>query len=106
MNTLFFLLQVRKYVKQNGCNLEEDVHKMIRKIYSSMVCKDYNGDKISREIKDEIATLLKNRKEKMSNQEYRQYQDELNLIASASEESGFVKGFQFAFWLFAEVIQK
>ena len=78
---------------------------MIREIYRSMFCKDYE-DKISREIKGEIETLLKNREGRMDNQEYRQYQDELSLIASAAEESGFVKGFQFAFRLFAEVIQE
>ena len=65
-----------------------------------------NEDKISREIKDEIAVLLKNRKGKMDNQEYGQYQDELSFIASAAEESGFVKGFQFAFRLFTEVIRE
>lgn len=79
---------------------------MIRELYSNMVCKDYSGEKISREIKDEIAALLKNRKERMDNQEQRQYQDELSFIAAAAEENGFVKGFQFAFRLFAEVIQK
>lgn len=79
---------------------------MIRELYSRMVCKDYNEDKISREIKDEIAVLLKNREGKMDNQECREYQDELSFIASAAEENGFVKGFQFAFLLFAEVIPK
>ncbi len=79
---------------------------MIRELYSRIVCKDCNGDKISQEIKDEIAVLLKNRKGKMDNQEYGQYQDELSFIASAAEESGFVKGFQFAFRLFTEVIRE
>ncbi len=86
--------------------LAKDGYKMIREIYSSMVSKDNNGDKISQEVKDEITALLKTRKGKMDDQEYRQYQDELSFIAAAAEESGFVMGVRFAFRLFAEIIQE
>lgn len=79
---------------------------MIREIYGSMVCKDYNGEKISGEILDEIEELLKSRKGKMDGQEYTQYQDELKFIAAAAEASGFVTGVRFAFRLFAEIIQE
>ena len=80
---------------------------MIRELYQRMiVCKEYNGDKISREIKDEVEVLLKSREGEMDSQEYRNYQDELYMIACAAEESGFVKGFQFAFRLFAEIIRE
>lgn len=79
---------------------------MIREIYASMVCKNYDGEKISGDILDEIEELLKSKKGKMDGQEYMQYQDELKIIAAAAEESGFVEGFAFAFRLFAEIIQE
>ncbi len=79
---------------------------MIRELYSKMACRDYGKDRISREVKEEIAGLLKEREEKTGGCTCGKCQDDLYLIASAAEESGFVKGFQFAFRLFAESIQE
>lgn len=76
---------------------------MIRELYSKIACGNYGKDRISREIKEEIANLLKEREEKTDSCTYDKCQEDLYLIAAAAEESGFVKGFQFAFRLFAEV---
>lgn len=75
---------------------------MIRELYSKVACGNHGEDRISREIKEEISDLIKAREENTSGCTCAKCQDDLYLIASAAEESGFVKGFQFAFRLFVE----
>lgn len=79
---------------------------MIRELYSKIACGDCGKDRISREIREEIADLLKAREEETNGCACDKCRDDLYLIASAAEESGFVKGFQFAFRLFAESMRE
>ena len=79
---------------------------MIRELYSKIACENYGKERISREVKEEIADFLKENEEKPGGCTCGKCQDDLYIIASAAEESGFVRGFRFAFRLFAESIQE
>ncbi|MEY8392921.1 hypothetical protein AALA98_16515 [Lachnospiraceae bacterium 45-W7] len=75
---------------------------MIRELYSNLVCKDFGEDKFSGEVKEEIMRLLECDGKEMDQLPYGKYKDNLCWIAAVAEEAGFVKGFQYAFRLFAE----
>lgn len=75
---------------------------ILRQLYHNLLKEETNIDKISIETKAEIETLLKEFETETNSKEYERYRDELFLAASAAEENGFVKGFIYAFRLFAE----
>lgn len=64
--------------------------------------KEAGEDKISKETKTEVEALLKETGNTENGQDYEKRRDELCLLAAAAEENGFVKGFSYAFRLFAE----
>lgn len=64
-----------------------------------------SADVINEELKKEIIKILGEGEEKKNNPEYGQYKDKAFRIASAAEESGFVRGFRYAFRLIMECYQ-
>lgn len=64
-----------------------------------------SSDADSRRMKEEILVLLKEEERRLNRQEYERYRDKAFLVASVAEESGFKRGFQYAFQLFVECIQ-
>lgn len=80
--------------------------KMIRELYGSMLQETGSVDRISRETKEEIMNLLSGEEKEMGKEEYAKYRDFALYIACAAEENGFVKGFKYAFRLFAECMQE
>lgn len=77
---------------------------MIREIYNCVVQKDGGKERVSKGIEEEILNLLK-RMEKLDGQECEEYRDNLYFIAYKADEDGFVKGFRYASWLFAECMR-
>lgn len=89
----------------NGAEREgKDMDRMIREIYNSMVQKHEEKGRVGKEVEDEIRNLLEGM-EKLDKQERAECRDNLYFIACAAEEDGFVKGFQYASWLFAECMR-
>lgn len=83
-----------------------NMDKMIREIYNNMLTETGNRGKLSREMEEEILNLLERVKGDLSQQEYGEYMDNAFFIACAAEEDGFVKGFKYAFRLFAEFMRE
>ena len=78
---------------------ERKMDKTIRDIYQKLMRDMIGEDEISREMKEEILSIL-NEKEEES--ECEQCKDQVFRAASAAEEAGFVRGFKYAFRLFLE----
>lgn len=89
-----------------GKSPERDMDKMIRELYGSMLQETGGMDRISRETKEEVVNLLSGEEKKMGEEEYAKYKDAAFYIACAAEENGFVKGFKYAFRLFAECVRE
>ena len=79
--------------------------KHIRSLYNSMVQEGMEGDEITRYTNDEIIKLLKEEEDLPSQQEYGTYRDKIFRAACIAEESGFVRGFKYAFHLFMECVR-
>ena len=77
---------------------------MIREIYNSVVQKHGGKGRVSKGIEEEILNLLEGMG-KLDGQECEEYRDNLYFIAYKADEDGFVKGFQYASWLFAECMR-
>lgn len=75
---------------------------IIRQFYQTVLKEAAETDKISRETRTELEALLKETDGETDPGKADQHRDELFLAASAAEENGFVKGFQYAFRLFME----
>lgn len=80
--------------------------KMIRELYGSMLQENGDKERISRETKEEVVNLLSGEEKEMGKEEYAKYKDFAFYIACAAEENGFVKGFKYAFRLFAECMRE
>ena len=78
------------------------MEKMIRKLYCNMVQELDPADVLSREMREEILGLLKEEEQLLDRQEYERYRDMAFLVASAAEEYGFERGFQYAFQQYIE----
>lgn len=97
-------------IKEKGCagkGVEregKDMDEMIREIYNNLLKKYGGKGRISKGVEEEILNLLKGM-EKLNGQEREDCRDTLYFIACAAEEDGFVKGFQYAFRLFAECMR-
>ncbi|MCI9533063.1 MAG: hypothetical protein HFH38_15415 [Lachnospiraceae bacterium] len=76
----------------------------IREIYNSLLQKNGGKGRIGKEVEQEILNMLKGM-EKLEGQEREECRDNLYVIACAAEEDGFVKGFRYASWLFAECMR-
>lgn len=74
---------------------------MIKKLYVNLM----KGKKelFEQEYREEILNMLEKGGGKKGSQEY---EDMVFLIAAMAEENGFVKGFRYAFYLFAECIRE
>ena len=57
-------------------------------------------------MKEEIEVILKEYEGRVEKAEYEQYRDQAFRIAATAEESGFVKGFKYAFCLLMECWQR
>lgn len=79
---------------------------MIRELYVNLVQNVNCKDEISREAQEEIVNLLREEQRNMDSEEFGRYRDKAFRIASAAEESGFVRGFKYAVRLFAECIRE
>lgn len=82
---------------------------MIKKIYANLLKEKVERHWDSRddlELQKNILKVLENvgKNEKGLNDE--EIQDIAFLVAEMAEENGFVKGFKFAFYLFAECIKE
>lgn len=80
--------------------------KMIRQLYNDMLRKTEREGRLGKELEEEIAGLLEDVEKKLGQQEYWEYKDNVLFIACAAEEEGFLKGFKYAFRLFAECLQE
>ena len=80
-------------------------NKIIKTLYNTIIQERTEEDEITRDMKDEILDLLKEEDCRLSQQEYGQYRDKVFQAAFIAEESGFVRGFKFAFRLFSECMQ-
>lgn len=78
---------------------------MIRELYHKIIQNMDLPDANNRRMKEEILTLLKEEEKRLQRQEYETYRDKVFLAASVAEESGFERGFRYAFRLFAECIR-
>lgn len=77
---------------------------VIREIYNSVVQKYGRKGRLSKGIEEEILNLLDGM-EKLDRQECEEYRENMYFIAYKADEDGFVKGFQYASWLFAECMR-
>lgn len=72
-----------------------------------MTCRKTEREgRLGKELEEEIEGFLEGIEEKLGQQEYWEYKDNALYIACAAEEGGFVKGFKYAFQLFAECLQE
>ncbi len=62
-------------------------------------------DDINQKLKDEVKKILEDNEMQRDSMEYERYRDKAIRIASAAEESGFVRGFKYAFRLMMECIR-
>lgn len=83
-----------------------DSEKMIRKLYINLVQELDDTDEINREMKKELLELLEEEKRQLNEEEYGRYRDKVFRAALVAEESGFVRGFRYAFRLFLECMEK
>lgn len=74
---------------------------MIRNLYVNV--KKEEKELFEQEYREEILNMLENEEKNKSRQEY---EEMAFLIAAKAEENGFVKGFRYAFYLFAECIRE
>ena len=96
----------RKRHPKEGICPRRNMDKMIRELYNNMLKETGDMEKISKETKEEIMVLLSGEKEGLKQEEYGKYKDFAFYVGCAAEENGFVKGFRYAFWLFAECMQQ
>ncbi len=80
--------------------------RMIRDLYLNVRKETYPKDILSKEFREEIVGMLRGELGEIQEEEFRKICDLAFLIGVAGEEKGFVKGFKYAYQLFAECIQK
>lgn len=83
-----------------------DSQNRIRNLYKDMIQRVDNTDEIYQKMKEELLGLLTEDKENMDKNEYEHYKDKIFRAASVAEESGFVRGFRYAFRLFLECMEE
>ena len=81
-----------------------DMCGMVRDLYADMIKKQDAEEKIEYILHEKISELLSDYEEQMSNQEYKKMLENVYLAAIMAEETGFKKGFKYAFRLFTECI--
>lgn len=77
---------------------------MVRDLYADMIKKQDAEEKIEYILHEKISELLSDYEKQMSNQEYKKMLEDVYLAAIMAEETGFEKGFKYAFRLFTECI--
>lgn len=80
--------------------------KTIREIYCNLLQDESVRDVRNQDMKEEILDMLKEKEQLMEKENYEKYKDLVFRAASAAEETGFVKGFRYAFRLCAECINE
>ncbi len=83
-----------------------EMDKRIREIYCELIKDMTDVDEISMWLRKELTDLLQSERGEMEKQEYEKYRDKAFLFAAAGEEAGFIRGFRYAFRLFAECIDE
>lgn len=83
-----------------------EMDKRIREIYCELIKDMTDVDEISMWLRKELTDLLQSERGEMEKQEYEKYRDKAFLFAAAGEEVGFIRGFRYAFRLFAECIDE
>jgi hypothetical protein len=78
----------------------------IRELYLAVRREVKSDVAVSEEFKDEIMEMLREVVDGKDGREFERIRDVAFMAARAGEENGFVKGFKYAFHLFAECIQK
>ena len=77
---------------------------MVRDLYANMIKKQDAEEKIEYILHEKISEVLSDYEKQMSNQEYKKMLENVYLTAIMAEETGFEKGFKYAFRLFTECI--
>lgn len=77
---------------------------MVRDLYADMVKKQDAEEKIECVLQKKISELLSDYEDRMEHQEYETLLENVYLAAIMAEETGFEKGFKYAFRLFTECI--
>ncbi|MDO5425248.1 MAG: hypothetical protein Q4F41_16120 [Eubacteriales bacterium] len=86
------------------CEKELEKDRILRNLYVNMIKED-SSEKISCELQKEVLSILKEHEGLWMTEKEELIKDMGLLIASAAEESGFIKGFQCAVCLFLECIR-
>lgn len=79
---------------------------MIRRLYINLIQETGSVDMLNIRLQEEVMEILKEDGEQIKTPEYEKYRDKAFKIVSAAEESGFVRGFKYAFQLLVECSQK
>lgn len=79
---------------------------MIKKLYVNLVKERPQDCTDDLELKKEILKVLENEGKNERGLNYDEIRDIAFLVAEMAEENGFVKGFKYAFYLFAECINE
>lgn len=79
---------------------------MIKKLYVNLVKERPQDRTDDLELKKEILKVLENEGKNERGLNYDEIRDIAFLVAEMAEENGFVKGFKYAFYLFAECINE
>lgn len=77
---------------------------MVRELYTDMIKKQDAEEKIECVIQKRISELLSDYENQMGHKEYETLLENVYLAAIMAEETGFEKGFKYAFRLFTECI--
>ena len=79
---------------------------MIRKLYVNMKREEAEEGIVNKEFQKEILQMLKDGIEGKDESAFEKIRDVAFMIGAAGEENGFVKGFKYAYQLFAECIRR
>lgn len=84
--------------------LKKGMDQRIRELYLAVRREEDSGAAVSEEFQEEIVEMLREAMDGKEQIGFVQIRDVAFMAASAGEENGFVKGFKYAFHLFAECI--
>lgn len=82
------------------------MNEMLRDLYVRLEEEIQPDDPINMKMKEEVEAILKECGGRIGEAEYEQLRDQAFRIAPTAEESGFVKGFRYAFCLLMECLER
>lgn len=82
-----------------------EMDELLRRLYINLIQEMEPEDVLNMKLREEIKKILEEGGQ-IKTLEYESYRDKAFKIASAAEESGFVRGFRYAFQLMQECSQK